>query len=95
MKLADFKLTAADFGVFGHGLSRPECVWIDHDGVWASDARGGVVRVVEDGEPALLGEGVAEPNGYSRRPDGSFVVAGLADGGLHRASLRTGRHTSC
>lgn len=83
MKLADFKLTAADFGTFGQGLSRPECVWIDADGIWASDARGGVALVAEDGEPQLLGAGISEPNGYSRRPDGSFVVAGLADGGLH------------
>ena len=42
MKLSDFKLTAADFGTFGVGLERPECVWTDHNGVWVSDARGGV-----------------------------------------------------
>lgn len=83
MKLADFKLTAADFGVFGRNLQRPECVWTDRDGVWASDARGGVCRVHADDDPELLGSGIADPNGFSRRPDGSFVVAGLADGGLH------------
>ncbi len=87
MKLADFKLTAADFGIFGRNLQRPECVWTDSDGVWVSDARGGVSRVGADGEPQLLGSGIAEPNGFSRRPDGSFVVAGLADGGLHLISL--------
>ena len=33
MRLADFKLTAADFGTLGQGLQRPECVWIDPDDI--------------------------------------------------------------
>ena len=83
MKLSDFKLTAADFGIFGRGLQRPECVWVDRDGIWASDARGGVALVRENDDPKIVGTGIGDPNGFSRRPDGSFVVAGLADGGLH------------
>jgi gluconolactonase len=83
MRLADFKLTAADFGTLGQGLQRPECVWIDPDDIWVSDARGGVARLMADGAPHLLGSGIREPNGFSRRPDGSFVVAGIGDGGLH------------
>jgi sugar lactone lactonase YvrE len=83
MKISEFKLTAADFGTFGRSLQRPECVWIDRDGVWASDARGGVSHVFADDEPKLLGAGIVDPNGFSRRPDGSFVVAGIGDGGLH------------
>jgi gluconolactonase len=83
MKISEFKLTAADFGTFGRSLQRPECVWIDRDGVWASDARGGVSHVFEDAEPRLIGSGIVDPNGFSRRPDGSFVVAGIGDGGLH------------
>jgi gluconolactonase len=83
MRFADFKLTAADFGTLGVGLQRPECVWVDHDGIWVSDARGGVSRLKADGTAQLLGSGILEPNGFSRRPDGSFLVAGIADGGLH------------
>jgi sugar lactone lactonase YvrE len=83
MRFSDFKLTAGDFATFGQGLQRPECVWVDRDGVWASDARGGVAHVRKDAEPELLGSGIADPNGFSRRPDGSFVVAGIGDGGLH------------
>ena len=83
MKLSEFKLTAADFGTFGVGLERPECVWSDHDGVWVSDARGGVARIGGDGRPELLGTGIVEANGFSRKPNGSFVVAGIGDGGLH------------
>jgi len=86
MKLADFKLRAADFGTFGHDLQRPECVWIDADGIWVSDARGGISRLAADGAPQLLGSGIHEPNGFSRRSDGSFVVAGIGDGGLHEIS---------
>ncbi|HEY0105551.1 MAG TPA: SMP-30/gluconolactonase/LRE family protein [Rhizomicrobium sp.] len=83
MKICDFRLSTADFGIFGRGLQRPECVWIDADGVWASDARGGVARVREKDDPVLLGSGIVDANGFSRRPDGSFVVAGIGDGGLH------------
>ncbi len=84
MSLADFKLTAADLAPYGRGLHRPECVWVDREGVWASDARGGVCRVHADREPEVVGSGITDPNGFSRRPDGSFVVAGLGDGRLYR-----------
>ena len=84
MSLAEFELTAADLLPYGVGLQRPECVWVDREGVWASDARGGVCRVHADREPELLGSGIADPNGFSRRPDGSFVVAGLTDGRLYQ-----------
>jgi gluconolactonase len=83
MSISRFKLTAADLVPYGQGLQRPECVWVDQDGVWASDARAGVCRVHPDREPELLGAGIADPNGFSRRPDGSFVIAGLSDGRLY------------
>ena len=84
MSLSEFKLAAEDFTPYGRGLRRPECVWIDRDGIWTSDASGGVCRVPPEGEPAVIGSGIAEPNGFSRRPDGSFVVAGLSDGRLYQ-----------
>lgn len=93
MKIADFKLEAHDFGTFGQNLHRPECVWIDADGIWVSDERGGVANVPEVGDPQLLGSGILEPNGFSRRADGSFVVAGLADGALHLISADGSRRT--
>jgi len=83
MKLSDFKLTAQDFGKFGRGLQRPECVWVDRDGIWTSDLRGGVAHASDNSEPKILGSGITEPNGFSRRPDGTFVVAGIGDGGLY------------
>ena len=57
MRLAQFTLSAASFAAFGRNLHRPECVWVDADGVWASDARGGVCRVRPDREPEVLGAG--------------------------------------
>jgi gluconolactonase len=81
--ITDFRLQPEDFGTFGHDLARPECVWIDTDGVWTSDARGGVSRVHADRPAATIGSGIHEPNGFSRRRDGSFVVAGLGDGKVH------------
>ncbi|MGN6517049.1 MAG: SMP-30/gluconolactonase/LRE family protein [Rhizomicrobium sp.] len=86
MKIADFKLHAKDFGTFGHGLQRPECVWVDHDGVWSSDMRGGIAHVAQGRDSDVVGSGITEPNGFSRRPDGSFVVAGIGDGGVHIVS---------
>ena len=83
MKLSEFKLNAADFRTMGRGLQRPECVWVDEDGIWASDVRGGVAHVRENAEPKLHGSGIVVPNGFSRRRDGSFVVAGIGEGRFH------------
>ncbi|HEU4362278.1 MAG TPA: SMP-30/gluconolactonase/LRE family protein [Mycobacterium sp.] len=83
MTVRDFTLAPGDFGRFGTGLARPECVWVADDGIWASDARGGVTRLSDTGEGTLLGSGVGTPNGFSRRADGTFVVAGLADGAVY------------
>lgn len=83
MRLRDFSLRAEDFGHYGQGLERPECVVITSDGIWTSDLRGGLAHVREHGNPELLGHGIGEPNGFSRRADGSFVVAGIGDGAVH------------
>lgn len=82
--LKDFTLRREDFSVFGSGLTRPECVRADHEGVWASDDRGGIARVTVQGVAELRGRGVYEPNGYSRTRDGTFVVAGLKDNKVFR-----------
>lgn len=81
--ISDFRLSASDFGSFGSGLVRPECVWIAAQEVWASDdGVGGVANVLENGK-ATLGTGIREPNGFARRRSGHFVVAGLEDHRLH------------
>jgi gluconolactonase len=82
--LKNFSLHLRDFSIFGAGLMRPECVRADRDGVWASDDRGGIARVTQHGVAELRGEGVYEPNGYSRDRDGAFIVAGLKDNKVFR-----------
>lgn len=83
-RLKNFSLRGEDFSVFGSGLTRPECVRADHEGIWASDDRGGIARVTQAGVAELRGKGVFEPNGYSRSRDGAFVVAGLKDNKVFR-----------
>ena len=83
-ELKNFKLRTQDLAIFGGGLTRPECVRTDQDGVWASDDRGGIARVTQDGVAELRGAGVYEPNGYSRTSDGAFIVAGLKDNKVFR-----------
>jgi gluconolactonase len=82
--LSQFRLAASNFGTFGMGLVRPECVWIDSEGVWCSDGRGGVCEVKPNEAAVTLGQGIVEPNGISRRADGSFVAAGLGDQKVYR-----------
>ena len=83
-KLKNFKLSPGDLAIFGSGLTRPECVRADEEGVWASDDRGGIARVTQTGVAELRGQGVYEPNGYSRTSDGTFIVAGLKDNKVFR-----------
>jgi gluconolactonase len=88
--IRNFTLSQRDLAIFGSGLTRPECVRADQEGVWASDDRGGIARVTQNGIAELRGEGVYEPNGYSRTPDGAFIVAGLKDNKVFRID-RSGR----
>jgi len=83
-KLKNFTLSPGDLSIFGSGLTRPECVRADKEGVWASDDRGGIARVTQNGVAELRGQGVYEPNGYSRTSDGAFIVAGLKDNKVFR-----------
>ena len=86
-----FTLSINDIGTFGHGLHRPECVACTAAGaIWVSHAvpggGGGVARLDAAGNPhpILVGAGAPAdfmPNGWSMAPDGSFLIANLADSG--------------
>jgi sugar lactone lactonase YvrE len=89
-KLKNFTLRPQDLAVYGSGLTRPECVRADREGIWASDDRGGIARVTPSGVAELRGTGVYEPNGYSRTPDGAFIVAGLKDNKVFRIDAAGG-----
>jgi hypothetical protein len=80
-----FRITVSDLQFIGQDLARPECVVATASGdVYASDRRGGIMRLLPDGRQTLLaGRGVDGflPNGFSLLSDRSFAVANLGDAG--------------
>ena len=79
-------------GRIGHDLERSEGVMVARDGaVWASDYRGGCVRIAPDGSQQRIGALGGEPNGICLDPEGRVVVANLA-GSVQRLDPRTGAH---
>ncbi|WP_420726126.1 SMP-30/gluconolactonase/LRE family protein [Hwanghaeella sp. LZ110] len=86
-----FRLSTNDFSFTSTGFKRPECVSCGASGaVYASDARGGVLRLSPEGAQTLIGETSDaptrfKPNGYILMRDGSIVFANLGTaGGLWR-----------
>lgn len=85
-----FALRTADLSGVGQGLRRPECVLTTACGdLYVSDERGGVTQIRPDGTTRLFAgrteEGaLASANGFALLPDGSFLVAPLAGGGVYR-----------
>jgi len=77
-----------DISFIGEGLSRPESVLTTRSGdIFVSHKGHGVMRICSDGSQYLL-QGPSEfggmpvvPNGISLRPDGSFLIANIADAG--------------
>ena len=70
----------------GSNLHRPECVLVDRgNSVYVPDWRGGVTRIAPDGSQQtwLADHPPVElrPNGIALVPDGSFLLANLADAG--------------
>lgn len=66
----------------GTGLQRPECVLATAGGtLFASDKRGGVMRIARDGTQQLIGSSEVTPNGIALQEDGSFLIANLGKGG--------------
>ncbi|WP_069207886.1 SMP-30/gluconolactonase/LRE family protein [Sphingomonas panacis] len=90
--IKDFKLKSSDVTFFGKNLNRPECVWIDREGIWVSDSRGGIASVHDDDEPMLIGAGIQEVNGFSRRANGNFVVADISGGALYEVAPNGDTH---
>lgn len=71
----------------GRDLQRPESVVAEPDGtLWASDGRGGVMRIDLDGGQELRPGWGGEPNGLAIDPDGNLVTANIALGRVQRMS---------
>ena len=92
MSIGNFRLTTAEIGFRGEGLSRPECVLAERNGtLWASDNRGGVTRIDPDGRQAVIGKIPDAPNGLALEKGGSILIANIEDGIVYRLH-RDGRH---
>jgi sugar lactone lactonase YvrE len=97
-----FTIQAAQLTAFGSGLHRPECVACTRAGaIWVSHASaqgGGVTQldgagashpiVAQTGAPSDL-----TPNGWCMNPDGSFLLANLAESGGVWRLAKDGRCT--
>ncbi|MEL6347680.1 MAG: SMP-30/gluconolactonase/LRE family protein [Myxococcota bacterium] len=81
----DFKLDAAQLSRVGTELARPESVIAQPDGtLFISDARGLITRRAPNGDQALFGNPVGEPNGLAMDPQGRIVIAAMEGGKLLR-----------
>ena len=75
-------LDASTFGRLGTDLHRPECVLVTASGtLFASDRRGGVMQISNQGTQSLLGHSDLVPNGIALQRDGSFLIANLGETG--------------
>src|SRR4030095_2229672 len=92
--IGSFTLNIDELGRTGQDLHRPESVVAEPDGtLWASDARGGVMRIDPDGGQVLLAGWGGEPNGLAIDPDGNLVTANIGLGMVQRMT-RDGQATT-
>jgi gluconolactonase len=53
--IVDFHVEPTDIQYIGKDLQRPECILAEPDGtLWAADARGGVVKILPNGEQKII-----------------------------------------
>jgi hypothetical protein len=65
--ILDFGIDKGSISFIGRDLQRPECILAERDGtLWSADARGGVVRIAQDGEQEII----------TQRRSGHFQEAG-------------------
>ena len=67
--LHGWSVDRAAISFVGHDLQRPECILAEPDGtLWTADARGGVVRIDQDGTQTLVAQEIDTRFADSRRP---------------------------
>jgi gluconolactonase len=55
--LDGFTVERSSISTIGHDLQRPECILAERNGtLWAADARGGVMRILANGEQTFIGQ---------------------------------------
>ena len=76
----------------GHGLSRPECILAQANGMlWVCDDKSGVMRIAPDGKQTRIGAVGGVPNGIAMDRRGDFAIANIEDGLVQRLR-RDGAH---
>lgn len=98
--LKGFEVDRRAISFAGHGLQRPECILAERDGtLWSADARGGVMKISQDGSQELIvqqadghfdlsGEGAAESLLRGTLPNG---LAFASNGDLLISNFGTDR----
>jgi sugar lactone lactonase YvrE len=88
--MQDFRLTTDGIVPVGSGLHRPECVLTTRSGdLYVSDELGGIAHIRPDRSTARY-HGRSETgqslgaNGFAMLPDGSFLLAPVCGGAVHR-----------
>lgn len=85
MATTEFRASLDEVSHVGVGLSRPECILAQANGVlWISDDKSGVLKLSPDGGQERIGDLGGAPNGMAMDRDGSFVVANIETGALQR-----------
>ncbi|MFZ1500171.1 MAG: SMP-30/gluconolactonase/LRE family protein [Giesbergeria sp.] len=81
--LDGFTVNRADIGYVGHELQRPECILAEPDGtLWSADARGGVMRIGQDGSQRFIGQQADARFGATASQDAEAVEQKFTTGTL-------------
>ena len=81
--LDGFTVNRADIGYVGHELQRPECILAEPDGtLWSADARGGVMRIAQDGSQRFIGQQADARFGAAASQDAEAVEQKFTTGTL-------------
>lgn len=102
-----FRISKNDLSFIGNDLYRPECILATKDGtLWASDARGGVVKIFKDGTQQLLAQkctlsreeilkGNDLPNGLCFTKNGEILIANFGKNCIEIMNLEGKRRLVC
>ena len=81
----NFTIDVADLKRVGTDFGRPESVLVTRDGtLWASDNRGGLTRMEQDGVEEQIGHFGGLANGVAMDRAGNLYIANIGDGKVYK-----------
>jgi sugar lactone lactonase YvrE len=93
MSIKDFTLDLSDLSFVFSGLSRPESIIAERNGVlWTSDNRGGVTRIDPDGSMQTIGSIGGDTIGLAMDGQGNLYIAHIEYGKIYKMD-KQGNHT--